>query len=80
MQIWIAQGSVPYPCRYVIATKGVTNDPQYTIQFRNWKAGDDVAAVDFDFKVPAGARKIGLDELKTMKNMGELPSNYIQGR
>ena len=79
LQIWIAQGSVPYPCRYVIATKGVTNDPQYTIQFRNWKSGGDVAAVDFDFKAPAGARKIGLDELKTMKNMGELPSNYTQG-
>src|SRR5215475_9414034 len=58
LQIWIAQGSVPYPCRYVIATKGVTNDPQYTIQFRNWKAGGDVAAVDFDFKAPEGARKI----------------------
>jgi len=79
LQIWIAQGAVPYPCRYVIATKGVTDGPQYSIQFRNWKTGDEVAAVDFGFKAPAGARKISLDELKTMKNMGELPSNFIQG-
>ena len=79
LQIWIAQGAVPSPCRYVIATRDVTNGPQYSIQLRNWKTGGDVAAVDFDFKAPAGARKISLDELKAMKNMAELPSNYILG-
>jgi hypothetical protein len=78
-QIWIAQGERPYPCRYVIATKDVTDGPQYSIQFRNWKTGGDVAAGDFDFKAPAGARQISLDELKNMKNMGELPSNFKLG-
>ena len=78
-QIWIAQGERPYPCRYVIATKDVPDGPQYSIQFRNWKTGCDVEAVDFGFKAPAGARKISLDELKTMKNMGELPSHFKLG-
>jgi hypothetical protein len=78
-QIWIAQGERPYPCRYVIATKGVPDGPQYSIQLRNWKSGGDVAAVDFGFKPPAGAKKVSLDELKMMKNMGELPSHFKLG-
>jgi hypothetical protein len=69
-QIWVAQGARPHPCRYVITSKRVTNEPQYSIQLRNWQTGDEVAAVDFDFKAPAGARQIQLDELKAMKNMG----------
>lgn len=36
-QIWIAQGEHPYPCRYVISTKGMKLSPQYTIQVRNWR-------------------------------------------
>src|SRR5262245_8201189 len=78
-QIWIAQGARPYPCRYVIATKGVNDGPQYSIQFRNWKTGNEVATFDFSFKAPAGAKKISLDELKAIKNMGELPSHFILG-
>ncbi len=77
-QIWIAQGAHPYPCRYVIASKGVTDGPQYTIQVRNWKTGD-VTAAGYDFKPPPGARRIELGELKAMKNMGELPSHFLQG-
>jgi hypothetical protein len=78
-QIWVAQGARPHPCRYVITSKRVANEPQYSIQLRNWQTGDEVAAVDFDFKAPAGARQIQLDELKAMKNMGELPSHFVLG-
>jgi hypothetical protein len=78
-QIWIAQGARPHPCRYVIASKGVTDGPQYSIQFRNWKTGGEVGAVDFRFKAPQFAKRIELDELKAMKNMGELPSHFLQG-
>jgi hypothetical protein len=57
----------------------VPDGPQYSIQLRNWKSGGDVAAVDFGFKPPAGAKKVSLDELKMMKNMGELPSHFKLG-
>ena len=43
-QIWIAQGSRPYPCRYDIATKVVAGSPEYSIQIRDWKTGSDVAS------------------------------------
>jgi hypothetical protein len=68
-QIWIAQGERPYPCRYVITSTKVAGSPQYTIDVRSWKTGADVAAGDFSFKAPDGAKELkpgdlpGFDEL-----------------
>ena len=78
-QIWIAQGDRPYPCRYVVTTKTMASSPQYSIQIRNWKTGDDVSSADFRFAAPANARRITLDELKKIKDAGELPSNFVLG-
>ncbi|MGB3021323.1 MAG: DUF2092 domain-containing protein [Methyloceanibacter sp.] len=78
-QIWIAQGDRPYPCRYSIASKLIDGDPQYSVQVRDWKTGDEVAADGFSFEAPAGAKQVDIAELKKMKDMGELPSNFIIG-
>jgi len=74
-QIWIAQGKRPYPYRYVITSKRISGEPQYTIQTRNWKTGDEVAATDFSFKNSTKADKV---ELKDLKNL-DLPSNFKRG-
>jgi hypothetical protein len=78
-QIWIAQGDRPYPCRYVITSKLVLGAPQYSVQLRNWQAGPSASSGNFAFVSPAGARKITFKELKAMKDMGELPSNFVFG-
>ncbi|HUW74173.1 MAG TPA: DUF2092 domain-containing protein [Methyloceanibacter sp.] len=78
-QIWIAQGDRPYPCRYTITSKLIDGDPQYSVQVRDWKTGDEVAADGFSFEAPAGAKQVDIAELKKMKDMGELPSNFIIG-
>jgi hypothetical protein len=75
-QIWIAQGDRPYPCRYVITSKLIADGPQYSIQLRDWKTGDEVAADDFSFKNPTKAKKI---DLKDMSEMDDLPENYTIG-
>lgn len=75
-QIWIAQGSRPYPCRYVITSKLVAGGPQYSVQIRDWKTGDKAAAGDFRFKVPANARKV---DLKDLRDSDDLPSNFRIG-
>jgi hypothetical protein len=72
-QIWIAQGDRPYPCRFVVTTKDVTGWPQYTVDVRNFKSGADVAAADFVFKAPAGAKKLEKGEFP---DVDELPAAF----
>ena len=78
-QIWIAQGERPYPCRYVITSKQVDQAPQYSVQIRDWKTGDEVATDDFSFKAPTDAKKMDVKDLKNMKGADELPSNFATG-
>ncbi|UHD18042.1 DUF2092 domain-containing protein [Thiocapsa bogorovii] len=75
-QIWIAQGDRPYPCRYVISSKVIDGEPQYSIQIRDWKAGDEVAATEFTFKNPTDAKKVDLDNLE---GTDELPKHFKLG-
>jgi len=75
-QIWIAQGERPYPCRYVITSKLITSGPQYTIQLRDWKTGDEVAATDFSFRNPTEASKV---DLKNLEGTDELPEHFKTG-
>lgn len=75
-QIWIAQGDHPYPVRYVITSKLINGEPQYSIQTRNWETGSKVAATDFSFKNPTKADKV---ELKDLKDTDELPDHFMIG-
>ena len=75
-QIWIAQGDEPRPCRYTITSKLVSGGPQYSIQFRDWKTGDDVAIIDYSFNNSTKAKKIELDDLE---DSGGLPQHFIMG-
>jgi len=76
-QIWIAQGDRPYPCKYVITSKHIASGPQYTIQIRDWKTGDEVAADDFGFGNSTNAKEISLKDLNEM--MGDMPANFKKG-
>ena len=76
-QIWIAQGSKPYPCRYVITSTKVAGAPQYTIDVRGWKTGSEVPADRFDAKLPADARKI---EHTGLADFDELPNIFAVNR
>ncbi len=75
-QIWIAQGDRPYPCRYVISSTFMDGKPQYSIQIRDWKAGDEVAATDFTFKNLTDAKKV---DLKDLKGTDALPVHFKLG-
>ena len=75
-QIWIAQGSRPYPCRYVITSTNVAQAPQYSVRIRDWKTGDEVGSEDFSFKNTTNAKKMDLTDLP---NMDELPNIFAVG-
>lgn len=66
-QIWIAQGDVPHPCRFVITSHEVTGWPQYTLDFSGWGAGEVEA--DFSFVAPEGATKTELVDVPGLDDM-----------
>lgn len=76
-QIWIAQGDRPYPCKYVVASKLVADGPQYSVEVRNWKTGNEASGDDFAFQNSTNAEKIDLKELQD--NISEMPSNFTKG-
>ena len=77
LQIWIAQGDQPHPCKYVVTSRLVADGPQYSVEIRNWKTGDEVAKDDFAFQNSTNAEKIDLKDLQD--NMSEFPSNFAMG-
>lgn len=76
-EIWIAQGSRPYPCRYVITSTQVDGAPQYTIDLRAWKAGSQVSPDRFTLNVPAGAKKLNPGDLR---DFDELPAIFAMNK
>ena len=75
-QIWIAHGSQPYPCRYVITAKGVDQAPQYSVQIRDWKTGNKVKPDNFAFANWTNARRI---DIKDTGDTDELPKQFRPG-
>ena len=75
-QIWIAHGEQPYPCRYVITSRDLPSQPQYSIQIRNWRTGAEVAPAHFAFTNPTQAQKV---ELNDLREAAELPVHFMTG-
>lgn len=57
-QIWVQDGDKPLPLKFVITSKWMKGDPQYTAQMQNWNVSPAIAAKQFEFTPPAGAKKI----------------------
>jgi hypothetical protein len=51
-------------------------EPQYSIQVRDWKAGEEVATADFSFEPRTGAKKV---DLKNLEGADELPEHFQIG-
>lgn len=57
-QIWIQEGNQPLPLRFVITTKAVKGNPQFTVQLSNWNTQPKLSAAEFAFQPPAGAKAV----------------------
>jgi len=80
-QIWIAQGPEPHPCRYVITTRTIEGQPQYTLTVTGFKAGEGaVAANAFAFTPPAGAARIEAGDAKGAAALSDMPANFTMGQ
>lgn len=76
VQVWIAQGDAPHPCRIVLTSTAVEGHPQYSVDFTDWKTGDAVPTTDFAFTAPAGATQV---EPAKLTDIDELPSHFTPG-
>jgi hypothetical protein len=72
-QVWIGQGEVPHPCRFVITSKTVDGSPEYTLDFSAWGAG--AAAAEFAFAAPDGAKQM---EIKDVPDLDEFGGIYVR--
>jgi hypothetical protein len=76
-QIWIAQGSKPYPCRFSITSRTVPGTPQYSIQLRDWKTGGEAATAEFTFKNAGNSTKVEIKDVRD--KFSDLPANFTVG-
>jgi hypothetical protein len=75
-QLWVEVGDRPIPRKYVITSKSVGGEPQYTLRIKEWKTDAPIAADAFVFTPPAGASKVALDALV---NVDEVPHGVVTG-
>ena len=76
-QIWVAQGDKPYPCRFSITSREVPGGPEYSVQVRDWKTGNDVATADFTIKNSSNANKVEIADVR--EQLSDLPANFTIG-
>ena len=57
-QIWIQDGKTPLPLRFVITTKNVKANPQFSVQLSNWNTHPIFTGQEFAFQAPAGAKPV----------------------
>jgi hypothetical protein len=66
LQLWVAQGDHPLPCRLVITYITAEAQPQFWAQFSDWNLSPDVSDAQFAFTPPEGAAKIAFAARKSV--------------
>ncbi len=72
LQVWIAQGDSPYPCRYTVTSIQTDGAPEYTVDVYNWNVGSEAIAVA-QITAPEGAVMVAPSEVP---DLDELSGNY----
>ena len=57
-QIWIEDGAKPLPRKFVLTSKKVAGEPQFTVLIRSWDLTPKLTDQMFTFTPPKGAKKI----------------------
>jgi hypothetical protein len=57
-QIWIEDGDKPLPRKFILTSKKVTGEPQFTVVIRSWDLAPKLTDKEFVFTSPKGAKKI----------------------
>jgi len=57
-QIWIEDGDKPLPRKFILTSKQVKGEPQFTVLIRSWDVAPKFTDKEFTFTPPKGAKKI----------------------
>ena len=57
-QIWIEDGDKPLPRKFILTSKKVAGEPQFSVLIRNWDVAPKFTNQEFSFTPPKGAKKI----------------------
>jgi hypothetical protein len=57
-QVWIEDGPTPLPLRFVITTKTMKAQPEFTVQLSHWEPQAKLADSTFAFQPPSGAKRV----------------------
>ena len=57
-QIWIDDGDKPLPRKFILTSKKVAGEPQFTVLMRTWDLNPKLTEKEFTFTPPKGAKKI----------------------
>ena len=57
-QVWIEDGNNPLPRKFILTSKQVKGEPQFTVVIRSWDLAPKLTDKEFVFTPPKGAKKI----------------------
>jgi hypothetical protein len=57
-QIWIEDGDKPLPRKFILTSKQVKGEPEFTVVIRSWDVAPKLTDKEFSFTPPKGAKKI----------------------
>lgn len=57
-QIWIEDGDKPLPRKFILTSKKVAGEPEFTVVIRSWDLAPKLTDGEFKFAPPKGAKKI----------------------
>jgi hypothetical protein len=57
-QVWVGDGDLPLPYKYIITTKWTTAAPQFGVELTDWNVSPTIDDAVFSFSPPPSARKI----------------------
>ncbi|MGE5818891.1 MAG: DUF2092 domain-containing protein [Deltaproteobacteria bacterium] len=57
-QVWIQDGDKPLPLKFILTSKQVKGEPEFTVVIRSWDQAPKITDKEFVFTPPKGAKKI----------------------
>lgn len=67
LQIWIATGDTPYPCRYTITNKQIVGWPDYQYDVSDWKTGN--SAMVGSLVLPVSGNEVAIDAIPNLDDL-----------